>query len=154
MFFFKRTIDIHSKKFGVAGRLSNFTKRSFVFDGVQCRSIEGVLQSFKFYSTSEQRIICGLWGIQAKLTGELTDWKERQILYWKGKEYHRNSLEYQELLDRLYMTVYEQDEKFRKDISKVKQCRLIHSIGVSDKENTVLTEEEFIARLNMLSLIK
>lgn len=43
MFFFKRKLDIHSKKRGIAGRLSNFTKRSFVFDGIACRSIEGVL---------------------------------------------------------------------------------------------------------------
>ena len=76
MLFFKRQIDIYSKKRGIAGRLSNFTRRSFFFDGIECRSIEGVLQSFKFENVAEQRILCGLWGIQAKLSGELRDWKQ------------------------------------------------------------------------------
>ena len=150
MLFFKRTIDIYSKKLGPAGRLSNFTKRCFVFDGIECRSIEGVLQSFKFKNISEQRIICGLWGIQAKLTGEIANWKENQILYWNGAEYPRDSLEYQMLLDRLYVSVFEQDEGFRKDISRVRGRRLIHSIGSDDPTNTILTEEEFISRLKML----
>ena len=33
---------------GISGRLSNFTPRKFIFDGVECNSIESVLQSFKF----------------------------------------------------------------------------------------------------------
>ncbi len=150
MIFFRRKIDIYSKKRGAAGRLSNFTKRSFVFDGIECRSIEGVLQSFKFKNPSEQVIICGLWGIQAKLTGELRDWKQDQILYWNGEEYPRSSTEYQQLLDRLYLTVYEQDEGFRNDLKRVRKCELVHSIGSSDQTNTILTEDEFISRLKGL----
>jgi len=150
MLFFKRTVDIYSKKHGPAGRLSNFTKRSFIFDGIECRSIEGVLQSFKFKSVSEQKIVCGLWGIQAKLSGERADWKETQLLYWNKTEYHRASKEYQELLARLYAAVFEQDEAFRKDLKKIRKCRLIHSIGAPDPENTVLTEKEFISNLKTL----
>ena len=150
MLFFRRKIDIYSKKHGPAGRLSNFTKRSFVFDGVECRSIEGVLQSFKFKTYAERRIICGLWGIQAKLTGEFADWRESQTLYWNGAEYSRSSVDYQRLLDRLYNTVYEQDEAFRKDIARVRGHHLMHSIGSSDPQNTILTENEFITRLKML----
>ena len=41
-------MDIGKGSGGVAGRLSNFTPRKFIFDGVECNSIEGVLQSFKF----------------------------------------------------------------------------------------------------------
>lgn len=48
-------IDINGgSKNPVAARLSNFTKRPFGFDGVQCVSIEGVLQSFKFSSAATQ----------------------------------------------------------------------------------------------------
>ena len=150
MLFFRRTIDIYSKKLGVAGRLSNFTKREFVFDNIKCRSIEGVLQSFKFENPEEQKIICGLWGIQAKLAGEGKNWKSRQTLFWLGKEYARSSVEYQKLLNRLYMAVYEQDEGFIRDIKKVKKRNLTHSIGSSDIQNTILTEEEFISKLKML----
>ncbi|MBR6765803.1 MAG: hypothetical protein IKM06_04885 [Clostridia bacterium] len=150
MLFLRRTVDIRSKRLGPAGRLSNFTKRSFVFDGVECRSIEGVLQGFKFSSPTEQAIVCGLWGIQAKLAGEKASWKESQTLYWNETAYKRDSEEYQHLLNRLYSAVFEQDEAFRKDIKAVKNRRLIHSIGSSQQNNTVLTEEEFIKNLKML----
>jgi len=66
---FKNTIDIHSGAPGVIGRLSNFTKREFVFDGVSCRSIEGVLQSFKFEDIDKQSKICALYGMRAKRAG-------------------------------------------------------------------------------------
>ena len=150
MLLFKKTIDIYSKKWGPAGRLSNFTKRSFIFDGIECRSIEGVLQSFKFKLPSEQKIVCGLWGIQAKLAGEKSNWMETQTVFWNGKEYPRSSAEYQQLLDRLYISVFDQDESFRKDISKLKKHRIIHSIGSNDPKNTILTKNEFISKLTML----
>ncbi len=148
MFFIKKTLDIHSKKHGLAGRLSNFTKRSFVFDGITCRSIEGVLQSLKFKNASEQRIICGLWGVQAKLAGELgCDWKDEQTLWWNGQSYLRDSAEYRSFLKRLYRSVYEQDEQFRRDIKKSARYNLVHSIGNPDPKDTVLTEGEFIAMI-------
>jgi hypothetical protein len=140
MLFFKRACDIHSKKRGIAGRLSNFTRRSFLFDGVPCRSIEGVLQSFKFSSEEERRIVCGLWGIQAKLAGEGRNWREEQVLFWNGERYPRESEEYRALLSRLYGAVYEQDADFRRDLRRARGRRLAHSIGKSDPRETVLTE--------------
>lgn len=148
MLFFKRKIDIHSKRRGVAGRLSNFTKRSFTFDEIPCRSIEGVLQSFKFEKPCEQKIVCGLWGSQAKLAGDLkADWKATQTLYWNERSYQRDSKEYQELITRLYTEVYRQNEQFRRDIKKSVKYNLVHSIGNSDPRDTVLTESEFIEQL-------
>ena len=154
MFFLKRTIDIHSKRRGIAGRLSNFTKRKFSFDEVNCRSIEGVLQSMKFENPCEQQIVCGLWGSQAKLAGDLkADWKNTQLLYWNGCSYRRESKEYHELLTRLYTEVYRQDEQFRKDIQKSAKYKLVHSIGNSDPCDTVLTEKEFIEQLVALQKV-
>ena len=148
MLFFKRKINIHSKRRGIAGRLSNFTRRSFLFDEIPCRSIEGVLQSMKFKNPCEQRIVCGLWGSQAKLAGELkADWKTTQTLFWNGCSYRREGKEYQELITRLYAEVYRQDEQFRKDIKKSAKYKLVHSIGNPDPHDTVLTENEFIAQL-------
>lgn len=148
MLFFKRKIDIYSKRRGIAGSLSNFTKRSFVFDGISCRSIEGVLQSMKFENVGEQKIVCGLWGVQAKLAGELkTDWKDTQTLYWNSVAYARESEEYRELITRLYTEVYKQDEQFRKDIEKSVRYELTHSIGNPNPKDTVLTETEFINQL-------
>lgn len=58
---------------GPAARLSNFTKRHFVFDGVQCASLEGALQSLKFREPGKQREICALVEIKAKKVGMQTD---------------------------------------------------------------------------------
>ena len=146
--FFRRKIDIYSKRPGIGGRLSNFTKRTFVFDDIPCRSIEGVLQSMKFETPCEQRIVCGLWGLQAKLAGDLkADWKTTKALHWNGCDYPREGEEYQALLTRLYTEVYRQDPQFRKDIKKSAKYRLVHSIGKSNPQDTVLTEKEFIDRL-------
>ena len=146
----KEKVDIHSKRFGFVGRLSNFTKREFVFDGVVCRSIEGVLQSFKCKDTTEQKRICMLSGIDAKNAGTELDWKTEQVLYWNNVEYPRESVEYEELLKRLYQSVYACDSSFKKDIEDSKKYILDHSIGVEDKAETVLTKEEFISNLTML----
>lgn len=151
MLFPKRKIDIRSKRRGIAGRLSNFTKRNFVFDEIFCRSIEGVLQSMKFENINEQKIVCGLWGEQAKFAGELkTDWKNAQILYWRDRRYPREGEEYKTLLTRLYTEVYKQDKQFRKDIKKSTKFKLIHSMGNPNPCDTVLTENEFIELLEAL----
>lgn len=59
-------MDISSKANGIAGRLSNFTTRYFVFDGIQCNSMEGLLQSFKFENIESQKTTCLLVGGAAK----------------------------------------------------------------------------------------
>ncbi len=150
LYIYKPKLDIHSKKRGIAGRLSNFTRRAFLFDGILCRSIEGVLQSFKFSSPTEQKIVCGLWGVQAKLSGEGREWKESQTLHWNGSTYARESEEYAALLSRLYDAVYEQDAAFRRDVRRARRYRLVHSIGKSDPRETVLTEQEFLSLLRAL----
>jgi len=152
--FLKRKIDIYSKRRGIAGRLSNFTKRKFIFDGITCRSIEGVLQGLKFAAAGERQIVCGLWGSQAKAAGELkADWKNTQTLFWNGKSFPRESQEYRELLTRLYTEVYKQDEQFRKDIQKSAKYELVHSMGNPNPRDTVLTEREFIEQLVYLQTL-
>jgi hypothetical protein len=146
----KEKVDIHSKRFGFAGRLSNFTKREFLFDGMECKSIEGVLQSLKCKDSDEQKRICMLSGIDAKNAGADFDWKTDQMLHWNGAEYPRDSIEYEKLIKRLYEAVYVCDSSFKKDIEDSKEYILDHSIGVEDKAETVLTKEEFISNLTML----
>jgi len=55
------------------------------------------------------------------------------------------------LLDRLYESVYEQDEGFRCDMQNCRNTIVRHSIGVNDIAETVLTENEFCERLTALS---
>ena len=149
---FCRRIDIHSKKRGIAKRLSNFTKRNFVFDGVECHSIEGFLQSLKFSEISEQEIVCRLYGGQAKQIGELRDWKKSGILYWQGKAYERDSEAYRELIARMYREVYRQDEQFRKDVMRASHYTVDHTIGKDDPRDTILTRVEFLTMLSDLVL--
>lgn len=143
-------MDIGKGSGGVAGRLSNLTPRRFIFDGVECNSIEGVLQSFKFKNVDMQKEVCKLVGMVAKKKGANKNWQQYQKLYWNGKEYKRDGKEYQELLDRLYQTVYDQNENYRRDIQSCKSVTFTHSIGKNKKSETVLTSQEFCSRLTKL----
>ena len=95
-------MDIGSGNAYPANAFSNFAPHPFEFDGVQCNSMEGLLQSFKFSSVDMQREVCKLVGKAAKFKGKRKNWQSTQKLYWNGTEYDRSSDEYQELLDRAY----------------------------------------------------
>ena len=144
-------VNISSRAAGPAGRLSNYTPRSFIFDGVPCASLEGVLQSFKCPDAERQAEICMLAGGWAKKAGSAYDWKSDQLLYWKGEAYPRRSEAYQRLLDRLYDAVYEQDAAFRDDLHALAGKKLDHRMGQSNPAETVLTRHEFVFRLMQLA---
>ena len=80
-------MDIKSGSGYPQGALSNFAPRRFVFDGVECNSIEGVLQSFKFKDIEIQKYVCTLVGRQAKSKGRNKKWWQKQELYWQGVVY-------------------------------------------------------------------
>lgn len=148
-------IDIHSGSEGVAGILSNFTSCDFIFDGVQCRSIEGLLQSFKIRDFEEQQRICLLVGIEAKRWGDdhnsqRLNWMSTQLLWWKDVIYRRNSWRYQDLLNRVYVTYYQESEIFKNALASTGNAVLTHSIGSNEPYKTILTEDEFCSRLMRL----
>ena len=142
-------MDIGSKCGYPNGTLSNFTPHPFVIDGVECASMEGFLQSLKFSSIEMQEYVCTLVGIKAKNKGRGKNWYRTQTLYWRGKEYKRDSKEYQELLDRAYEALY-QNDGFRKALLATNKAVLTHSIGKKKINETVLTEREFCSRLMKL----
>ena len=142
-------MDVGSNNSGVASRLSNFTARRFVFDGVECNSMEGLLQSFKFDKVHIQEEVCKLVGFAAKKRGFKRDWRTNQMLYWKGVAYARKSEGYQQLLDRAYKALFE-NEHFRKDLLSTGNAVFTHSIGKHKESETVLTEREFCSRLTRL----
>lgn len=55
-------LDIWSKAPTPVGLLSNFAPHRFEFDGVECASMEALLQAFKFADPDEQAEICSLVG--------------------------------------------------------------------------------------------
>ena len=59
-------MDIVSRNPYPAGKLSNFTGFKFIFDEVECNSMEGLLQAFKFENIDSQKATCSLIGFSAK----------------------------------------------------------------------------------------
>jgi hypothetical protein len=147
-------IDIHVESQDPrAVRLSNFTDRPFIFDGVQCAGIEGVLQALKEFYFETQVKICAMSGKLAKRAGSERDtWKQEQMLWWRGVGFARSSREYQELITKIYDAVYEQDPTFKEDLLAVGNEDICHSIGNPDQRDTVLTEVEMIHQLNRLRI--
>lgn len=142
-------MDVGSGSKYPAGALSNFSPHPFEIDGVKCNSMEGFLQSLKFKSAEMQVEVCKLVGFAAKRKGSKKNWRRMQILWWRGKEMSRISVEYQELLDRAYEAMYK-NTKFKKALEASKGATLTHSIGKSKETETVLTTREFCSRLTKL----
>lgn len=147
------TIDIHSKGEYPSCALSNFAEHEFCIDNVKCSSMEGFLQSLKFKSGKKQKQVCLLSGKEAKNSTRHTlaqlRWKTTHNLYWQGKRINRFSDEYQILLDRAYEEL-SKNIGFQKALKDSLPYTLTHSIGKVDTRKTVLTEYEFVSRLNRI----
>lgn len=139
-------MDISSTNKYPSASLSNFSPHPFVIDGVECASMEGFLQSLKFKNPEMQKYICTLVGKAAKRSGSKKNWQRLQTLYWQGVEYKRKSPEYQELLDRAFLAISENDS-FQRALLATQGAVLTHSIGKNKEAETVLTEREFCSRL-------
>lgn len=146
-------IDIHSKGEYPSCALSNFDKYEFCVDGVKCLSMEGFLQSLKFKNAAKQRRVCLLSGVDAKKSSRCNisqlRWRLTHNLYWQGKLISRYSDEYQKLLDRAYSEL-SRNEGFIKALKASSGNTLIHSIGKKNVKKTVLSEYEFISRLEKI----
>lgn len=142
-------MDIGSGTGWPSAALSNFAPHKFIIDNIECASMEGFLQSLKFSSPEMQREVCKLVGKAAKFKGKKKKWYRTQMLYWQGKEIPRDSDEYQELLDRAY-TALSQNESFKKALLATGNATLTHSMGKRKTNETVLTVQEFTSRLYKL----
>lgn len=139
-------MDIGSGTGYPTANLSNFHPHAFVFDGVECASMEGLLQSFKFKNPEMQREVCKLVGKQAKFKGKKKKWFKTQTLFWQGQEFQRESAEYQELLDRAFEAL-SKNTSFQKALLATGDSPLTHNIGKIKENETVLTRQEFCSRL-------
>ena len=144
------TLDIRSNGLYPSNVLSNLCSNAFVFDGVECGSMEGFLQSLKYKDVERQRQICAMKGGEAKKYST-TAWQKDQILWWKGQAINRQELyEYSEFLKSAYQTLFEQNERFRKALLQTRGMELTHKGGNGDCEKTVLTFWEFTMLLTDL----
>jgi len=143
-------MDIGSGQGYPAGALSNFAPHPFIFRGVSCSSMEGLLQSFKFSNPEMQKHVCTLVGRAAKFKGKSKNWYRDQVLYWDGHPIGRHSEEYQRLLDEAFESLYLHNDKARGALLASGDAVLEHSMGKSSESDTVLTKREFCGRLTRI----
>lgn len=142
-------MDIGSGNSYPSNALSNFAPHPFIFEGILCNSMEGFLQSLKFSNPEMQKEICKLVGKAAKFKGKHKKWYQSQTLYWKGKEYKRDSDEYQKLLDDAFWALCN-NQSFQEALLASGDAVLTHSIGKRKINETVLTSKEFCSRLTKM----
>lgn len=142
-------MDIGSGSGFPSATLSNFAPHPFVIDGVECNSMEGFLQSLKFSNPEMQKEVCKLVGKAAKFKGKKKKWWRTQTLWWQGVEIARSSQEYQDLLDRAFNALA-QNNGFRAALLATGNSVLTHSIGKNKTTETVLTRQEFCSRLTKI----
>ena len=140
-------MDIKSGKAYPAGALSNFAPHPFVFRGHKVSSMEGFLQGLKFKSAEMQLEIFKKVGIGAKRAGSGKNWQRTQTLWYQGDPVKRDSKQYQDILDEAYNAMFDQNNKARKALVASQNAVLKHSIGRTNKNETVLTRAEFCGRL-------
>jgi hypothetical protein len=116
--------------------------------------MEGLVQSFKFDKPHIQVEVCKLVGLAAKKRGSARNkqWKSKQILWWNGSPYPRDSQAYQDLLDEAYICL-SFNSSFKKALLATGDAVLTHSIGRNKINETVLTEKEFVSRLMLIRQI-
>lgn len=144
-----KAIDIWSKSKYPANILSNLHDSVFIFDDVECHSMEGFLQSLKYQDEEKQRQICKLRGADAKRASS-SNWQRDQIVWWKGKAIDRQSKDFLNLVTKAYTALYQQNQHFRDALMATKEKRLLHSRGKQDSYATILTEQEFCSILTEL----
>jgi hypothetical protein len=135
----------------VGKKLSNFQARPFLFDGIKCGGMEGLLQALKCPDRERQVEICALSGREAKMAGRKFDsWKDKQILSFLGDTFSRCSRGYLVFITRVYDTLYHQDPTLKDDLRSLGSAQMWHSIGNPDMRDTTLTEVEMMMQLERL----
>ncbi len=130
--------------------LSNLFPYEISFKGKKLSSIETFFQGIKFKDVDMQNYVFKYSGLDSnniKVASDF-DWKETGIIYWQGMAIKRDSKEYDDLVDELYISAI-QNPLYR---NALKNCKkdIIHSIGEKEKSETVFTRYEFEYQLNCL----
>lgn len=131
--------------------LSNLFPYEFVFKGHLVQSVESIFQSLKFKSKKSQKEVLKLSGLNAnriKASAEY-DWTKNQTIFFFGKAMKRESKEYQDFVDEIYVSLL-QNPLFVDALKNVGKKHIIHSIGEMDKTKTTLSRYEFEYELNAL----
>ena len=130
--------------------LSNLFPYEFEFRGKKLKSIESFFQGIKFPDINMQNLVFEYSGLDSNHIKSCSDynWKNTGIIYWQGKTIDRCSEEYDDLVDEVYISAI-QNPLYR---SVLKNCTrdIIHTMGATEKNETVFTRYEFERELNCL----
>lgn len=131
--------------------LSNLFPYEFYFKGKKMFSIESFFQGIKFKDKKSQNLICNYYGLDSNNIKCTTNynWKETQEIYFRGKKINRDSIEYNNLVSELYISLL-QNPLYVGALKQASNKYIIHSIGVEDKTQTVFSRYEFEFMLNAL----
>ena len=131
--------------------LSNLFPYSFYFKGFHLKSIESFFQGIKFKNKKTQKEVFKLSGLDSNniQVAQDYDWKKEQTIYFMGKQYLRDSKEYDTLVDELYVSLL-QNPLYVNALKNIGNKYILHAIGETDKTKTVFTRYEFEKQLNCL----
>ena len=131
--------------------LSNLFHYEFVFRGHKLSSAEVIFQGFKFSNPKEQKLLFRYYGLDSnniKITGD-HDWKSTGTVYFQGKQIKRDSAEFDDFIDEMYISLL-QNSLYRNALKKAGNKYILHAIGGKTKQDTVFTRYEFEYELNCL----
>lgn len=149
--FSEKWINVGFKLKGIYSKaISNLFPYEIVFRGKKMKSLECFFQGIKFKDKKTQNLIfeySEMPAVYIKIANDY-DWKETGIVYWQGKPIKRDSKEYDDMVDELYISAL-QNPLYR---NVLRNCDkdIIHSIGLESKDETVFTRYEFEHQLNCL----
>lgn len=131
--------------------LSNLFPYKFYFKGFTLSSAEAVFQGFKIKDKRAQRYLFEYYGLDSnniKVSAD-HDWKQNMTVYFQGKPIKRDSKEFDDFIDELYVSLI-QNPLYRNCLKKVGDKYILHALGQKTKLDTVFTREEFERELNTL----
>ncbi len=140
----------YTLKEALSKALSNLFPYTFIFKGQKLNSIEAFFQGIKFKDAKTQKYIFNYSGLEALHIKIATsyDWQASGNIFWQGVEIKRDSSEYEDLIDELYVSAI-QNPLFRQVLKNTDRY-ILHSIGKEQKNETVFTRYEFEYQLNCL----
>ena len=144
-----KIINIRFNGDNLEKRLSNLYPYNFELDGIQYASMEAFIGSLRTPDFVEKQKLYSTSGMESWVLGHKFSWYEKQEVYYKGKMISRHSLEYDDLLTAAFDGLFT-NEEYKQALRDAGDCKLIHTVGKTVKDKTLLTRKEFIGHLNRL----
>ena len=146
-----KTLDIRfTGEPGLGRRLSNLFPYKFTFDGITYASMEAFFGCLRTASWIEKQKLYSASGMDSWNMGHKhMTWYSSQTVNYNGITINRSSVEYDDLITSAFDALFA-NEDFKQALMETGDCKLIHTIGKTAKNKTLLTRKEFIGHLNRL----